>query len=370
MTVTINVTFAASEFRFLANTRTTESQGNCPLNDVSTQIQFASDFATLDYDAQIARFDALVARAVQHFGLDVAETSLQNYTNNAVYRLDSHDGQRFALRIHRPGLKKRAWIESELVWLKALIRDTSLRVPQPAAPIYTGKLEGVDLPVYCVLFRWLDGDSYKPNALTPQHAYAVGQFAAYLHNHSTHYIPGDGFERPRLDYEGLFGDESPYNPGVGDAIFNATQRRVMTEAGSHIREVMGQLDAQPGSFGLIHADLIWKNVLFEEGSIAAIDFDDCAFGYALYDLSPMLLSFKDEPEGAELSNSLWEGYRSMREHAQSDRAPLEALIAARHIASIRWIAGNLSNPSVRDRAPEIIADRIERLQHFVQTGVL
>lgn len=344
------------------------------MNDIPTQVQFTSDFAALDYDAQVARFDALAARALNHFGLSGAETSLQNYTNNAVYRVDSSDGETFALRIHRPGLKKRAWIESELLWLDALNRDTSLRVPLPAAPIYTGELEGVDLPVYCVLFRWLDGTIYKPNALTPRHAYAVGQFAARLHNHSTHYVPGDGFERPRLDYDGLFGDESPYNPGVGDAIFNATHRRVMTEAGSHIRAVMAKLDGQPGSFSLIHADLIWKNVLFDKdtniGAVAAIDFDDCAFGYGLYDLSPMLLSFKDEPEGAELSNSLWEGYCAVCQHAHADRAALEALIAARHIASIRWIAGNLSNPSVRDRAPEIIAHRIERLQQFVQTGVL
>lgn len=359
------------------------------MNDAPTQVQFVSDFAALSYDAQIARFDALAGRALKHFGIDGAGgggasaattvITLQNYTNNAVYRVDARNGECFALRIHRLGLKKRTWIESELAWLNALNRDTTLRVPLPAADIYTGELEGVELPVYCVLFRWLEGNVFKPNELTPQRAQQVGRFAARLHNHSTAYTPEVGFERPRLDYEGLFGDESPYNPGVGDALFNETQRRVMTEAGEQIHDVMRQLDAQPGQFGLIHADLIWKNVLFTKDSkavseIAAIDFDDCAFGYSLYDLSPMLLSFKDEPNGAELSNALWEGYRSERDLGDglddSARASMEALIAARHIASIRWIAGNLANPSVRDRAPEIIAYRIERLQQFVQTGVL
>jgi Ser/Thr protein kinase RdoA (MazF antagonist) len=133
---------------------------------------------------------------------------------------------------------------------------------------------------------------------------------------------------------------------------------------------MRLLDAIPGSFGLIHADLIWKNVLYHVSGVGAVDFDDCAFGYLLYDLAPMLLSFKDEQNGGELRQALWEGYTSINTLPDSYSAYTETFVAARHMASIRWIAGNTSNPSVRDRAPEIIAHRVRQLARFVETGVL
>lgn len=329
-----------------------------------------SDFATLDYQGQIERLTQLGERALVHFGLAGAGLTLANYTNNAVYRVDA-GAERFALRIHRPGLKKRSWIQSEREWLTALTRDTELHVPVPVDDIYTGTLEGADGEVYVVLFRWIEGHILRASEMTPEHAYAVGQFTARLHDASRKFLPSHGFERPRLDYEGLFGDDSPYNPGIrGEGLFSAEQRSIMAAASQHIQAVMHELDAVEGSFGLIHADLIWKNVLHHGDQVGAIDFDDCAYGYLLYDLAPMLLSFKDEQNGSALRQALWNGYTSTAHHAVGYQDLMETFVAARHIASIRWIAGNMSNPSVRDRAPEIITHRVQTLARFLDTGSL
>ena len=37
--------------------------------------------------------------------------------------------------------------------------------------------------------------------------------------------------------------------------------------------------------GVIHADFHFENVLFQNGEVHAIDFDDCCFGHYLYDIA-------------------------------------------------------------------------------------
>jgi Ser/Thr protein kinase RdoA (MazF antagonist) len=335
-----------------------------------------NDFYTLDRDGQIARWDALASQALAHFGLPESSFRLVNYTNNAVYAVEA-GSERYALRLHRPGLKSKTWIESELMWLRALGEGSELDVPVPAAPLYTGQLQGVEQPVYGVLFHWLDGEPVHTDTLTSEAMHTIGAFIAWLHQQSQRFTPPADFERPTLDFEGLFGSRSPYQPSPeGEALITPAQREVIARTTERIRDVMSALDGQrPDSFGLIHADLIAKNLLWQDNEhghvhVAALDFDDCAFGYRLYDLTPLLWVLKDEPDYIERRNALWDGYHTNRDSLTGTIDQLEALVAARHIASIRWVAGNVGNPAIRDRAPEIIASRIPALEHFLTTGRL
>ncbi|HEX2619503.1 MAG TPA: phosphotransferase, partial [Phototrophicaceae bacterium] len=194
-----------------------------------------TDFNALDADGQITSLNTLAREALIYYGLNFAAPELLNYSNNAVYHV--HAGtHRYVLRIHRPGHKHLAWIRSELAWLSALRRDTDLRVPEPAAPIYTGTLPGVMEPVYAVLFRWLPGEAVSPQTMTTEQARQTGIFAAKLHNHSQSYQLPDDFARPRLDYDGMFGVNSPYYPGEpGEALLTDSQRAVMTAAQAQIK---------------------------------------------------------------------------------------------------------------------------------------
>lgn len=348
-----------------------------------TAAAITNDFHTLDYAGQVARWDALAARALAHFGHADAPRTLVSYTNNAIYRVEMTSGI-YALRLHRPGAKSRTRIEAELTWLRHLSRQDgfAVPVPVPVAPLYAGRLEGVAQPVYGILFRWLDGETRDSQRLTPADFERIGALIAHLHQHSRRFTPPAAFDRPALDFEGLFGTRSPYQPGLeGEALITSAQRRIIQQATERIRDTMAALDAnRTQSFGMIHADLIAKNLLWRQDEsgqsvVAVIDFDDCAFGYYLYDLAPLLLYSKHEPDYHERRNAIWNGYRR---HPDSFRADfdiagfetLEALVAARHIASIRWIAGNLGNPAIRDRAPEIITTRVGALEHFLTTGEL
>lgn len=329
-----------------------------------------ADFYAQDTPAQVARLEALARRALAHFGLPATDLTLVNYTNNAMFRVGA--GERtYALRVQRPAHRPRPYIESEIAWLRAIRCGTPLIVPAPAGDLYAGTLDGVEVPVYGVLFDWIDGQQPPPTALTAAHYTAIGAFMAALHDFSRAYTPPAGFDRPRRDWAGLVGGQSDYAETADeDQFITPEQHAILRDAGEHIRRVMDALDAQPGAFGLIHADLIVKNVVFTGEAVAVIDFDDCGWGYYLYDLAPMLWMSRGEPGYADLRKALWGGYTAGRGLPPEHEASLDALVAARHIASCRWVLGNRHHPALRGQAQAIITQRMHELARFLETGRL
>jgi Ser/Thr protein kinase RdoA (MazF antagonist) len=191
-----------------------------------------------------------------------------------------------------------------------------------------------------------------------------------LHHHARRFRPPADFARPRYDWEGLFGDHSSYNPGDGAALFTSEQQVVFAATAERLRQVMAAIGQASTAFGLIHADFIPSNMLFQGDTVSAIDFDDCGWGYFLYDLAPAMWQFREDPRRRMLCDALWAGYTAINPLTVQDREIIEAFVAARHLASCRWIAGNRNHPRIRDRAAQIIADRTQELFHFLHTGRL
>ena len=332
-------------------------------------------FDALDHDGQVERLDHLAREALDAFSMEAASASLHAYTNNAVYEVIDRAGAylndaRYALRISRPGNKRAEWIRSELMWLSAIRRRTALQVPEPASHLHEGRLSGVEGPVYCALFGWISGETVEAEGISLERVRAIGAFAAELHHLSATLELPDEFVRPRLDWDGLFGDDSPYRSGGEADYFSDDQREIIDQAAGMVAEVMAGIGPGREEFGLIHGDLLPKNILFQDDEVCALDFDDCAFGFYVYDLSPMLWRLRDDPRYVDIKAALWDGYVSARPLGAAHREALEAFLCARHIASCRWIAGVASRPEYRGRARDIISERVDELKQFLAHGVL
>ncbi len=330
-------------------------------------------FETLSYDEQLARLTEAAETALGAYGYQDFMLRAVSYVNNAVFEVDTPDGGHFALRLHRPGHKHLDWIKSELIWLAAVGRDTPLCVPQliqstAAEPAVLAPVRGLSEPIICTLLDWIEGDFEKAATISLPRVRAAGNYLARLHHYAMAFDPPAGFARPRLDEEGLSGVEAAYHPGAGAALFTDEHRHTFRQVEERVREVMRQSGISRESFGLIHADFLMKNILFSGDEVCAIDFDDCSWGYFLYDLAPLMLQFKDEPRYPELRDALWEGYTARRPLPESDRASLETFVAARDMFSCWWVAGNLDNPRVRERASELITYRLAELRRFLETG--
>jgi Ser/Thr protein kinase RdoA (MazF antagonist) len=329
-------------------------------------------FTTLSYNAQVMHLSTFARDALATWNITPDDLTLVIYENNAVYRV-THGDNTYALRVYRPGHKPAVVIQAEWAWLR-LLSESGVRVPQPVASLYAGDLAGVDAPVHAALFRWIHGNVIPLANLAPTHTERTGRMMAHLHviSAGATFTPDDVLsQRPRLGYEGLFGERSPYNPGIGIQYISTESERVLAAVGERVREVMTTLDAHPQTFGFIHGDLIYKNTLFTpSGEPAAIDFDDSGFGYYLYDMACPMLFYRGLPQQDALKNALWDGYNAVRPLPFDFRPMLETLIAGRYVASCRWVASNAEHPAIRGQATAIIEDRVNDLRVFLKTGML
>ena len=340
----------------------------------------AKPFGDWTLAQQQALWQSLASEALSVWGLRAREVSWLGYSNNAVFKVATAGGD-FVLRLHAPGPVTSARLRSELAWLRHIRQQSDLLAPFPLPVADTAMEDSLvalahpQLPpphqVIACLFAYMPGDGKAAQALTQDDVCAVGRYLAQLHTGGQFQPPGD-FDRPRLDADGFFADDSPYaSSREGDAL-TAPQLAVCREVAQAVEAAMTRLAQLPGSFGLIHGDLLAKNVLFSADGVAALDFEHCAWGYFVYDLAPLLWQLKGErpQDYAHLKAALWAGYASLRPQAKREREYLETLIVARQLASCRWLLQNQHHPQVRAAAPTLLAGRIDQLRAFLATGSL
>ncbi len=338
------------------------------------------DFGEWDLDAQNALYADLAADAVRVWGLTLEALDWLSYSSNAVFAVRTTDA-RNVLRLSLPGRIKASRLRSELEWLRAIRQRTDLLAPNPV-PVSVKEKEQLyaTLPhellppphyVYGVLFEHIEGRSKSASELTAGDCRRIGRYLGRLHQEAQFDMP-TAFDRPRLDQPGLFGAESPYGSADESRALEAGQREVFAQVAQRVGQIMARLDGERDSFGLIHADLLAKNVLFGSNTIAAVDFEFSAWGYFLYDLAPLLWQLRGDRSADydQLEGALLDGYLSARHDANVDREALEVFIAARQLASCRWLLQNLHHPQLRDAAPPLIRQRTAELEQFLCSGVL
>jgi Ser/Thr protein kinase RdoA (MazF antagonist) len=179
-----------------------------------------------------------------------------------------------------------------------------------------------------------------------------------LHEHASQFRIPESFVRPRWDHGGLFGRDAETDAGWDR--LTRRQQRLFEAVGERAGEVMERLGTGRSVFGLIHADLIFSNVLFHRGEACAIDFDDCGFGYFLYDLAILLDRIEMREDYPALRSALLDGYRQVRPLAGEHEAYLDLFLLS------RWVFLGvcfLSRPEFRAYAPrfmEIVEPKIGR----------
>src|SRR5260221_13336109 len=62
-------------------------------------------------------------------------------------------------------------------------------------------------------------------------------------------------------------------------------------------------------FGMIHADVRLANLLADGDDIQVIDFDDCGFGWFMFDLATAVSFMEHDPRVPELCDAWVRGYR-------------------------------------------------------------
>ncbi len=328
--------------------------------------------APVNYEQQIEVYKQAAIAALRRYdlGSDAIAVEPLSFINNATFKVQMLHAtdrvQQFALRIHRPGQIQLEAILCELEWLRAIKQDTTLRTPDPVSAKDGKHLVSISLPclpqpVDCVLFEWLEGRYLRTSQQTPELSYQVGQFVGALHQQSSQFSLTSGLHRRRLDGDYLVEQCNLMASAQQRQLFSPAHFRLFRLVEERVRTIFDALDQGSDSFGLIHADLIWKNYFFHETGVGAVDFDGCGWGYFLYDLAPTLLGYRDEANYVALRQGFLSGYRQVRPLPVSQERYLDTLIATRHLVSCGWLTSRLDNPTLLQRAPSIISYRTNEM---------
>jgi Ser/Thr protein kinase RdoA (MazF antagonist) len=106
-----------------------------------------------------------------------------------------------------------------------------------------------------------------------------------------------------------------------------------------------------GRYGLIHADIRLANLLITGNSTRVIDFDDCGFGWFLYDLATALSFIEDHPKVPALVDAWVRGYRRIRALPPEDEAEIPTFIMFRRMVLLAWIGSRADTDLARQQGP-------------------
>ena len=289
----------------------------------------------------------LTQGCLSRYGLSPRATAtLINYTENLTFRVDDPaSGNRLIFRIYRVGCRDREEIESEVEWMSALRRDAGVETPEivPARDGATLLLltdSTLPEPRLGAMFTFLTGAEPPEDRLAESFG-RLGEVAARMHLHSKSWLPPPGFKRPTWNFESMLGGPRPLWGRWQDGIGLDSEREKLL---GRLAEVVAQRLERFGSgherFGLVHADLRLANLLIEGDKTKVIDFDDCGFGWYLYDLSTALTFMEERPDAQELVDSWVRGYRLLATLTRDEEGEIWTFMMLRRMTVMAWIGSH------------------------------
>lgn len=296
---------------------------------------------------------ALAEQAASAWGFENASIILAAARENEVYRVDT-GGKTYALRLHRDGYRSQAELQSELAWLRRLA-DGGVRVPHPvesAQGQLLAQINGVSVSV----LSWLEGATLgAPGEMQGvddriDFCRKLGVEMAKMHAVSDGWALPSGFSRPSWDREGLLGEDPLWGRFWEHPHLTAAQRSALEAARIKAGKALAQVEASL-DFGLIHADAVGQNLMWDSETVAFIDFDDACFGFRSFELATFLLRFMQDDDYPQLREALLEGYSIRRRIETSE---LDLMLLLRALTYPGWIATRLGEEGSAERSVRAI----------------
>ncbi len=312
---------------------------------------------TQDDDTSRRLRDGLADRLGEWGFSPAARLRLLNLSENTVF-LAEEDARRAILRVHRPGYHRSEEIASELAWIAALRAEGVVDTPAPIAGV-DGRLmrrltPGMAEPIVTA-FDWVPGRSPEPHEDLSDWFLALGTVTALLHRHARHWARPPGFRRKSWTVETTLGRPGQRGSGGGGhwgdwraAVgLDPAGEALLTRAAVAIGTVLAGYGMGAERFGLIHGDLRLANLLVHGTRLSVIDFDDCGFGWFLYDFAAAVSFFEHAPAVPALMDAWCRGYRRVAPLSAEDVAILPALILLRRMLLLAWVASHPEAPTAQ-----------------------
>ncbi|MDF0530287.1 phosphotransferase [Tsukamurella sp. 8F] len=271
-----------------------------------------------------------------------ARAELLMLSENATFRVVG--GPRPAvLRVHRAGYQSRDTVGSELDWLAALASVSGLSVVEPLVVDgirILSTVDGAGRERLGVLFAELDGEPVDVTGFAGGHFGELGRIAAQLHEHVAGWRRPPGFARFSWGLEETLGVSARWGdwrrgPGMTPGL-----RQTVERAGELVARRLSDFGTGPDRYGLIHADLRASNLMPGAHGFTVIDFDDCGFGWYLYDFAASVSFVETDPELGDWAQAWLDGYRSVLALSSAQAELLPTLVMLRRLQLTAWLGGH------------------------------
>ncbi len=266
-----------------------------------------------------------------------------NSFENRVYEVELEDKSRVVAKFYRPG----RWSKEQILEEHALLR----------------KLDEAEVAV-CTVRPFPDGNTLKtidgvhyalsprrggraPDELTPESARRLGMWLGRMHNIAAT-LPIA--HRPRLDADRYIRDALAWI-GHWAGSDGSLPKRVRDRYWSAALALADLADQRMAGVAtqLVHADLHLGNVLFRDGELRVLDFDDMAVGPPVQDIWLVLPGRGDE--ALALRAALLDGYLQFRDFDCGTLGLIEILRGLRMVRYTGWLARRWHDPAFQSGWP-------------------
>lgn len=297
-------------------------------------------FDELTDEGRLRRLREVATEALERYELVAGSVRRVAIDTNTIYRVDTTDRRRFALRVGAPPTDSVVDTSVEIAWLLALTEDDTITTPR-VHPNRQGDYvtivdhPGVPEPRRCVLFDWLPGTPIGSGADLDDYR-RLGQLSARLHDHGEHWTPPP-------DSSPLLWDRVFYYPEP-IVLYDEAHKDLMTPGRTGIvrtveSKAAAELDriAATAPRSICHGDLHPWNVMRYRGRLAVFDFEDAMVAAPVQDIAITLFYNRTRPDYGELRDAFQRGYTSLRPWPVEWDGQLELLMAARTVMFINYV---------------------------------
>ena len=308
----------------------------------------------------IKELEAFSHQILSRYPIEVKSAVSINYEYNATLKIEATDGQLFALRINTNSPRTPENLRAEIAFVRFLEEDGRIKVPHPIAntegDFYTSILhEASGRTFHCVLYSWIRGEELEDEP-TDEQLKALGTAMATMH------LVAQGFKLPHGSVLSIYNDPLWWTEDFllsEKSVLDAEAKDLISRALSAIKSGVAKFYADATPI-LIHADLHGGNVLWHEGSLSVIDFDDCGLGLPIQDFATALYYFDTPEQDAAFK----EGYNSIAPIPECTEREMKMFFLQRRIVLLNYLY-ETSNLEHKSMIPEYQEESLRRIRNFL-----
>ncbi len=140
---------------------------------------------------------------------------------------------------------------------------------------------------------------------------------------------------------------------------------ILEKCTENIKKELNHYGRGNDRYGLIHGDLHFYNVISHEGKHQIIDFDDCGYGFYMYDMGCALVTYSKNLE--ELEAAWIEGYEKVRKLSDEDKRLIPMFVLTRRITRLAWLASHADSDTAKTVEPEYLKVTIDMAREWLES---